>query len=146
MALLNRRPPWYAAGLAFECNGCGHCCAGPAEGYVWVTVEEITAIARHLKMDEQAFRDTYVRKEGRRYSLKEEPVSKDCVFLQAGADGQRGCSIYPVRPTQCRTWPFWPGNLVGPKAWALAGIRCPGINRGDLHRLDEIEKRKNATR
>ena len=146
MGLLTRKDPWYAAGLAFECSGCGHCCAGPAEGYVWVTVEEIAAIAKHLGMDEQAFRRRHVRKVGRRFSLKEEPHTKDCVFLTAKSDSGRGCEIYAVRPVQCRTWPFWPGNLTSPDDWSFAGLRCPGINRGQTHDFDEIDQKRRATR
>ena len=43
---------------------------------------------------------------------------------------RRGCSIYRVRPLQCRTWPFWDGNLSKKEMWALASIKCPGMNRG----------------
>ena len=27
---------------------------------------------------------------------------------------RKSCSIYGVRPLQCRTWPFWPENLASP--------------------------------
>jgi len=43
---------------------------------------------------------------------------------------RRGCSIYPVRPLQCRTWPFWHGNLASRQAWDLASKKCPGMDRG----------------
>ena len=36
--------PWYHEGLRFECTGCGDCCTG-APGYVWLTEEEIRALA-----------------------------------------------------------------------------------------------------
>lgn len=144
MALFNRKPPWYASGLAFECTVCGRCCAGPEEGYVWITPEEIRTAAVHLDMDEQQFRQQYVRKVGRRFSLTEMPKTRDCVFLEETETG-RGCSIYSVRPSQCRTWPFWPGNLANSQNWQLAGLRCPGINRGRLHDWDEIETQRDAT-
>ena len=32
---------WYRGGLAFACQGCGNCCSGPVEGYVWVNREKI---------------------------------------------------------------------------------------------------------
>ena len=35
---------WYRDGLQFECTQCGNCCTGDP-GYVWVTPEEIKAIA-----------------------------------------------------------------------------------------------------
>ena len=40
--------PWYVAGLAFECQQCGGCCSGPAEGFVWATDAEIAAVAGTL--------------------------------------------------------------------------------------------------
>ena len=44
-------PLWYAGGLAFECGQCGRCCAGPEEGYVWATEDEIADIAAHSPID-----------------------------------------------------------------------------------------------
>jgi len=146
MSFFRSKPPWYVAGLAFECVECGHCCAGPEEGYVWVTEDEVTAIAKRLGMDEPAFRSQYVRKVGRRYSLREVQGSKDCVFLTERAGAGRGCRVYDVRPTQCRTWPFWARNLGGPDDWSEAGMRCPGINRGPLVPFKDIEDRMRATR
>lgn len=137
--------PWYAAGLAFECTGCGTCCAGPEAGYVWATEEEITAIADALGITEQQMYRDHVRKVGRRFSLREVKKTKDCVFLKPLQGGGRGCSIYSVRPTQCRTWPFWPSNLSSPDAWSLAGMRCPGINRGQRHDAETIDSRRNQS-
>jgi Fe-S-cluster containining protein len=48
--------------------------------------------------------------------------------------------IYPVRPSQCRSWPFWPGNLNSAGAWNTAAQKCAGINRGRLHSCEEIQK------
>ncbi len=145
MKLFVRKPPWYTGGLAFQCVQCGQCCAGPAEGYVWVTDAEVAAIARHLGAPEADVRGRYVRQVGRRFSLREQPGSNDCVFLTADASGERRCRVYPVRPLQCRTWPFWRSNLRSGDAWARAGIRCPGINRGETVAFDEIERKRSAT-
>jgi len=43
---------------------------------------------------------------------------------------RRGCSIYPVRPLQCRTWPFWDTNLASKSAWDRAAQRCHGMDHG----------------
>jgi len=137
--------PWYVAGLAFECSQCGRCCAGPEEGYVWLTEAEIIAIASHLGMDPVEVRKRYVRKAEGRYSLREVPRSHDCVFLTADQGNGRGCRIYPVRPAQCRTWPFWDANLQDPTSWTLANLRCKGINRGRRFSFEEIELRRRAT-
>ena len=145
MALPSGRP-WYADGLAFECVRCGRCCAGPEEGYVWVTREEIAAIAEFLGMAEDDFRNRYVRRVGWRHSLVERAGNKDCIFLTYDANGLSACAIYPVRPVQCRTWPFWPANLKSPAAWSLAAQRCPGINRGRKHAFDDIQQKRSRTR
>ena len=145
MKVLSRKSPWYVAGLAFECTACGRCCAGPDEGYVWITPPEIAAVAAHLGLTDQQVHRKYVRKVGRRYSLVEDLNTKDCVFLTAGDGSGRRCRIYPVRPVQCRTWPFWPDNLTDPDAWSLAGLRCKGINRGQPYGPEEIERMRDAT-
>jgi len=58
-----------------------------------------------------------------------------CPFLDNGT-----CSIYKVRPVQCRSWPFWEENL---DEWTwheeVAAI-CPGANRGRLYTISEILK------
>jgi len=101
------RTPWYVGGLAFECQECGRCCAGPEEGYVWVTLDDIATIANHLRIPLPEMQRRYVRRVGDRFSLTEHPGSNDCVFLRTDPDGQRRCRVYSVRPVQCRTWPFW---------------------------------------
>ena len=138
--------PWYVTGLAFACVGCGRCCAGPETGYVWATDEEIAAMADHLGLAESKFRRRYIRKVGDRYSLKESKPSRDCVFLQPTDGKGRRCAVYPVRPSQCRTWPFWPQNLANSDSWARAGLRCRGINRGEVHTWNEIERIRNPAR
>jgi len=146
MRLFTRKTPWYSSGLAFECQGCGGCCAGPQEGYVWVTQDDVEAIAAHLRIPLEEMMAKYVRRVGRRMSLREVARTMDCVFLETASDGQRKCGIYSFRPTQCRTWPFWQSNLGDQDNWALAGTRCVGINRGKLHNFEEIETRRNTTR
>ena len=39
----------YVAGLPFECTGCGACCTGPDEDFIWATEPEVTFIAEFLK-------------------------------------------------------------------------------------------------
>ena len=133
--------PWYAAGLHFECTGCGNCCSGPEEGYIWVTKPEIRFIAEHLGLEEDELRRRYLKRVGHRTTIIEEPHSKDCIFLET-EEGRKRCSIYPVRPNQCRTWPFWASNLQSPHAWNEAAQSCPGINRGKLFTMNEIDQNK----
>jgi len=144
VATLKPKRAWYADGLAFECIACGRCCSGPEEGYVWITPAKIQPAAEFLGLTVREFRKRYCRRVGRRISLIEQ-ANKDCVFLHTDADGNKRCAIYAIRPTQCRTWPFWPINVLNATAWAISGMRCPGINRGPLHDLEHIEREKDRT-
>lgn len=145
MSFFDGKTPWYMFGLAFECQGCGRCCAGPEEGYIWLNDEEVVAIAKFLGIAETEMRDKHVRRVSGRLSLREKKPSRDCVFLESDDQGHRKCSIYSVRPMQCRTWPYWPQNLTQPESWARAGMRCPGINCGEVLSFNEIEARGLAT-
>jgi Fe-S-cluster containining protein len=124
--------PWYRDGLAFECTRCGACCTG-APGYVWVSPEEIESLARHRGETVEQFSARFVRQVGRRFSLVERPGG-DCIFW----DKKAGCTVYPARPVQCRTWPFWPENVESPKDWEHTKQICPGSGRGRLYTVDEI--------
>lgn len=130
--------PWYADGLCFTCTMCGNCCTG-APGYVWVSPDEGRAIATHLGLTEGEFLKRYTRviSNGRR-SLNEYG-NGDCVFLIPREDGKRICAIHSVRPTQCRTWPFWDSKLASLRHWESAARNCPGMNHGQHHPLPVIQ-------
>ncbi|MBM3963770.1 MAG: YkgJ family cysteine cluster protein [Planctomycetes bacterium] len=129
---------WYAGGLSFQCTGCGNCCSGPSSGYVWVSDQEIERLAKGLGMadDLERFERQFLRRVGHRQSLVEYSDG-DCIFLDPKT---RSCSVYEDRPRQCRTWPFWEGNLESPQRWAKAAKGCPGCNQGRLHTLGEIQR------
>jgi uncharacterized protein len=128
---------WYSDGLRFECTQCGNCCSG-APGYVWTTKEEIKRIAAFLGRTDGWLDKTLLRRVGLRYSLTERRDG-DCIFLDR-KDGKAMCSIYPVRPLQCRTWPFWTVNLQSQAAWERAGRRCPGMDTGTHYGFVKIEE------
>ena len=125
--------PWYRDGLSFRCTRCGDCCRG--EGYVWVEGEEIDAIARYLDLDRGDFGRRYLRRVGAQPSLVDAP-SGDCVFWEEG----RGCTIYPVRPSQCRTFPFWGRHIETPQAWEAVTRSCPGAGEGLRYDLVRIRR------
>jgi Fe-S-cluster containining protein len=127
--------PWYAGGLRFTCTQCGDCCTG-APGYVWVTDAELEAIAKHLGRPVAEVRDLHSRSARGKRTLREKG-NGDCVFL----DAKKGCTIYPVRPAQCRTWPFWESNLATPEAWEKTCEGCPGSGQGELIPVEEISRR-----
>ena len=144
--------PWYADGLKFTCSQCGNCCTG-APGYVWISDEEIGWLAAHLNLSVDQTIERYCRKIGSRFSLKERRTPQgqyDCIFLQevkvGGGNVKKVCSVYPVRPLQCRTWPFWDGILSSRKNWDAAGKRCHGINHGSRKfTRQRIESLRDAT-
>jgi uncharacterized protein len=108
---------------------------------VWLTHADMQRIAGHLQMAFDDFTRIHVRQIGARYSLVEK-TNYDCVFLTRDAAGKAGCAIYPVRPMQCRTWPFWNENLASPEAWRRALGKCPGMRNGEGRHYDvaHIEK------
>jgi hypothetical protein len=129
--------PWYQNGLKFQCTQCGNCCTG-APGFVWVNKEEIEHLAAYLGMEVAEFEQQYVRKVGIRKSLVEYS-NGDCVFF----DGEsRKCNVYPHRPRQCRTWPFWDSNVRSPEAWARTCEVCPGSGKGKLYQLQDIDTQR----
>jgi uncharacterized protein len=105
------------------CESCnGACCVGES-GYIWLTPKEITAISDYLEQDESYFREGYLNKVGYKFSIKERVngESHECLFFDTE---KKRCTIYPVRPTQCRTFPFWDYFKQNPSE---AKEECPGI-------------------
>lgn len=132
---------WFQDGLRFSCAGCGGCCTG-APGYVWVNDEEIDALAHHFGLDFAEFETIYVRKIGKKKSLREFQ-NYDCVFFDRF---QRNCKVYRLRPRQCGTWPFWDSNIETEEDWEQIARKCPGCNQGELIPVDEILRRKAVIR
>ena len=124
--------PWYREGLSFSCTRCGACCTG-APGYVWVSAREIEQLARFRGETPEEFSARYVRQVGGSFSLIERPGG-DCIFWDKAA----GCTVYPARPVQCRTWPFWPENVETPEDWEQITRICPGSGKGRLYSAEEI--------
>lgn len=149
---------WYKEGLSFQCTQCGNCCTG-GPGYVWISDVEIDRLAEHLKLPRETVLKKYCRKLQGKISLKENLTPQglyDCVFLKEFTstenlpDGStrtktgRGCSIYPVRPLQCRTWPFWDGLLASKESWKNAKRICPGMDKGKHFPIEKIEELRTA--
>ena len=134
-----RRRPWYKDGLRFECTRCAGCCGG-FPGYVWITPEEIDRAAECLRVTPDEFAEQYTRRIGDRYTFKE-VENWNCVMLT-----ESGCRVYPVRPVQCRTFPFWDENLREKESWDAAARDCPGMNRGRLYSCEDIERRRRERR
>jgi uncharacterized protein len=140
MSDANGDAPWYQDGLRFKCTQCGNCCTG-APGYVWLTDAELEVIATFLREPLVEVRAVHTRDTHRGRSLRER-ANGDCVFY----DPQTGCTIYPVRPAQCRTWPFWNSNVKTKEAWEHTCKICPGSGKGDLIPPEEITRRLNVVK
>jgi uncharacterized protein len=144
--------PWFAEGLRFTCSQCGNCCTG-GPGFVWISRSEIATLAEYLGLTRLQVIRRYCRKVGRQFALKEIKNPRtggyDCIFIKelpaiGDAHARRICSVYESRPLQCRTWPFWEGNLMTRKAWHHASRTCLGMNSGRLFSRGEIEKLRDA--
>ena len=142
--------PWYADGLTFECTQCGNCCTG-GPGYVWISDQEVAKLAEYLNLSVEDTIERYCRRIGEKISLRETRNSSglyDCIFLtelpaqksERVSHSRRVCGVYPVRPKQCRTWPFWEGNLASESAWQQAARKCPGIGKGTRYTKQKIEE------
>lgn len=109
--------------LKFSCTQCGKCCTG-APGYVWVNEKEIEEIARFLKLTPKEVVQRYTRRVGHRLSLIERKSDYSCIFLE-----DKTCRLYTARPTQCRTYPFWPSIMKSRESWEKEAEFCEGIGK-----------------
>src|SRR5690349_16475444 len=132
--------PWYREGLRFTCTLCGDCCTG-GPGFVWVDNDDLAAIAAFRGETIEEVTGLYTRTTERGRTLREKSDG-DCVFYERG----QGCTIYPVRPPQCRTWPFWESNVATARDWRQTCEICPGSGQGDLIPADEITRRVKVIR
>ncbi|MEQ9066241.1 MAG: YkgJ family cysteine cluster protein [Gimesia chilikensis] len=132
----SEQEPWYRDGLNFTCTQCGNCCTG-APGVVWVDDAEIKAIADLTGKSTGEILLMHTRLYAGRRTLTEY-ANGDCTFFDPE---KRGCTIYEVRPVQCRTWPFWNSNLKDKASWDSLSPDCPGAGKGAFVSFEEIQKR-----
>ena len=108
--------------LPFECTSCGKCCK--VKGDVYLSPTETLAVAKYLNLSLQEFKRRFISKEEmssgwtllrniQRQNSHYEEEDNRCIFL----DDSNMCAIYPVRPIQCITYPFWPRIMASPQAW-----------------------------
>ena len=141
---------YHSKPLRFKCTQCSQCCYGGKHAYVRANKQEIENIFQFLKITKEQFEHDYLVKlvdHGFGIKMKQSPLAKaigkqgHCLLLNK--DGH--CSVYPVRPTQCRTYPFWPEILISEEKWNNEVSRCEGINQGDVVDVDFIEQQKKLS-
>ena len=76
----NDKPPWYAAGLQFECKeDCGACCTNHDEyAYVYLVGDDVDRLVAHLRIDEDDFFTRYTELDDGYLVLRMD--SPDCRF------------------------------------------------------------------
>ena len=126
---------WEHQALRFECQkGCVQCCARP--GWIYFDHQDVQGAADFLGMRPQAFIKRYdLRLELPGRWEMEVAEGKPCPFLKPD-----GCAIHPVKPKQCRSFPFWPENLASRATWSETARDCPGIGEGRAFSAGEIRR------
>ncbi len=125
--------PWWKNGLKFKCNQCGNCCTG-APGVVTVSKNELGPLAKIMNITKKEFLGLFTTTENSEIQLREKR-NYDCIFWEK----RKGCLVYPVRPVQCKTWPFWKRMLSSKKAWNEEAKNCPGMNSGTHYTAEDIK-------
>jgi hypothetical protein len=127
-SMVKKKPYVQKEGFKFKfnpeaCTKCqGKCCNGKS-GNIFVKRKEIKAISKFLKLEVSKFIDEYLIKVSYKFSIKEIKRKKNyaCIFFDKK---KNKCSIYPVRPHHCKTFPFWSYYKDKPEKIAK---ECPGI-------------------
>lgn len=116
--------------LRFACQpGCTKCCE--VQGYVYITEENLKQMAAFVGLSAKAFEAKYVVRFRKVLRLRK-PRGKQCHFL-----GKDGCAVHPVKPVQCRLYPFWPELVESRSHWQKEQRMCPGIGKGELIQIGE---------
>ncbi len=122
------KPPWWMSGVKFSCqSGCGKCCDQPG-GIVYLSIKDAERISKHsgLSVDDWLERDARKTYDGR-FVLKSREDDGICIHLNENQQ----CSIYEVRPQQCKAFPWWGENLASDRSWSQVKELCPGIDAED---------------
>ncbi len=122
-------------GIRFQCQGSGNCCVSHGDyGHVYLTKKDRRLLASHLGIRTSSFTRKFCELNMGVWRLKD-TSDGSCIFLK-----KRRCGVYAARPTQCRTWPFWP-EVLNPKVWSteVKGF-CPGVDKGKVWTRAEINE------
>lgn len=111
--------PITARQILIRCKQCGECCryCNP----ISIDDEECKAIARHLGMSDPSFKDRYIdvlqdqkvqNQKGAGLRDGDLAIKKSMGMHCPFYDKETGCSIYEVRPTACRIFPYLQKDII----------------------------------
>lgn len=125
-------------GRLFGCTQCGNCCLEP--GYIFMTFVELEQIAAHLGITVAKFKTDYDLGWDAATGQYEIDATDGtgCPLLTP----DRGCSVHPVKPSQCRTFPFWDELLDDRRAWEDTKRYCPGLDAEGGRKYTQAEIRR----
>jgi uncharacterized protein len=111
--------------IRFTCqDGCANCC--DQDGFVYLSEGDVKRAAKFVGLRQKAFEEKYIYRTAHMRRFRK-PRDRQCPFLE-----DKKCAIHPAKPTQCRTFPFWPELIESRKEWARTAKHCPGIGKGPL--------------
>ena len=117
----------------FECRLCGDCCKG--YGGTFLSRQDIEAISRYIGLDARQFVAKYCQLSGNKPVLVQRSDGY-CIFWD------KLCTIHPVKPKMCKTWPFLKSLLVDSTNWQIMADSCPGIQPDvAVHALEKRVKK-----
>ena len=97
---------------------------------MYLTEHDVTRAAQFLGLTPADFEQRYIYRTRHLRRLRI-PRGGLCRFLRPD-----GCSIHPVKPTQCRAFPFWPELVRSARGWRKTAKYCPGIGKGPLIQIE----------
>jgi len=148
-------------GLEFSCQMCGGCCRGFEEGEVYLYMEDIVKLSKHLGLKGESglreFAEKYVKiipesffwrapeeARGRTYKYKTlgfkfTGTDEHCFFLTGNL-----CTVHDARPFQCRCFPWWRMMVTTKGKINLENYakKCEGLRllKGKFYSPEEILK------
>ncbi len=151
-------------GVNFSCQGCGHCCSGEQEGYVYVYMDDILQMQTALQLSLPELASKYLSITTYDYVVWDENLEDTgetitldtlilnyepkvgCFFLHQ-SNGKMLCKIYSHRPIQCQLFPFWNLIMQSEIEYLTQKASCPGFqDHGKFYSASEIEDKLRIER
>ncbi len=92
---------------------------------MYLTEQDIERAAEFFSISRKKFENRFIYRTKNTRRLRTPRIGQ-CIFL-----GEGDCSIHPVKPAQCRIFPFWPELVESRKQWHKTAAWCPGIGQGE---------------